>query len=369
MRFALSTILIAIAGILLGSRNPFLGLVTVSLQSLNFNSHYAGCRTLTFQKESVPQVTSTNRIESMSVARDVRQVFLAPEVLEGAGVRVRRSVGTPQLRNLSPFLLLDHLHAAGGAGFPDHPHRGQETIGYIISGTLDHEDFAGNRGTLRKGDLQFMTAGRGIMHSEMPRSDPDGSPSEGLQLWVDLPQHLKSCEPRYRDLRAAEIPNVDLDNGTVHIKVISGRSGGVDSVKDLSYTPVWYLDIAIKPGGKLEQALPVGWNAFAYVLSGAAQFGPEGKQQNVETYHNVVFEREGDVVNIAVPAAAEQSARLVLLAGQVLDQPIVQRGPFVLTNERDAQQAMMDFYTKSNGFERAADWESVISRESRAMRQ
>lgn len=207
------------------------------------------------------------------------------------------------------------------------------TITYLLQGGVDHEDFAGHRGTLEAGDLQFMTAGRGIVHAEMPKQNPDGSANVGLQLWVDLPKELKSCEPRYRDLRAKEIPFVDVDDGKVHIKVISGQSHGIDSVRDLAYTPVWILDIQIKPGGKVAQPLPSNWNAFAYVLEGDALFGGAERKRVVEQYHNVVLEQEGDVVNIEVDAGAEKSARVVLIAGTPLDQPIVQYGPFVVNSK------------------------------------
>lgn len=123
---------------------------------------------------------------NMSIPRTIRKAFLAIEQSEGAGARVRRSIGTPQLRNFSPFLMLDHFTIKPGAGFPDHPHRGQETITYLLKGAVDHEDFAGNAGTIDAGDLQFMTAGKGIMHAEMPRQNPDGSANVGMQLWVDL---------------------------------------------------------------------------------------------------------------------------------------------------------------------------------------
>ncbi|CAI4211776.1 unnamed protein product [Parascedosporium putredinis] len=212
---------------------------------------------------------------AMSTSRAIRKIFLAVEQAEGAGARVRRSIGTPQLRNFSPFLMLDHFSIKPGAGFPDHPHRGQETITYLLQGGVDHEDFAGNSGTIGPGDLQFMTAGRGIMHAEMPRQNVDGSANVGLQLWVDLPSELKLCEPRYRDLRASEIPEVTVDDDKVTIKIISGQSHGVDSVKDLAYTPVWILDVRVKPGGKVTQPLPEGWNAFAYMLEGGAWFGEE----------------------------------------------------------------------------------------------
>ncbi|KAK3387531.1 RmlC-like cupin domain-containing protein [Podospora didyma] len=298
----------------------------------------------------------------MSVARAIRKVFLAVEQAEGAGARVRRSVGTPSLRNFSPFLMLDHFSVKPGAGFPDHPHRGQETITYLLEGAVDHEDFAGNKGTIGPGDLQFMTAGRGIMHAEMPAQNADGSANVGLQLWVDLPKHLKMCEPRYRDLSASEIPTVDVDDGKVHVKVISGQSHGIDSVKDLAYTPVWILDIEIKPGGSIAQPLPEGWNAFGYVLEGSVLVGKPGNQTPVDQYHNVVFEPTGEAVFASVDAGAETSGRIVLIAGTPLDQKVVQYGPFVLNSQEEVYQAFMDYQTHTNGFERAKGWESEIGK-------
>ena len=298
----------------------------------------------------------------MSVPRAIRKVFLAVEQAEGAGARVRRSIGTPQLRNFSPFLMLDHFSIKPGAGFPDHPHRGQETITYLLTGGVDHEDFAGHKGTINPGDLQFMTAGRGIMHAEMPRQNPDGSANVGLQLWVDLPKALKKCEPRYRDLRAAEIPSVDADDGRVHVKVISGQSHGVDSVKDLAYTPVWILDVEIKPGGKVTQPLPEGWNAFAYTLEGQTIFGESGNQTTVDQYHNVVFEPAGEVIHAEVDGGTEKSSRFILVAGTPLDQEVVQYGPFVLSSKDEVYQAVMDYQTHSNGFERAKNWQSEIGK-------
>ncbi|KAK3297891.1 RmlC-like cupin domain-containing protein [Chaetomium fimeti] len=294
--------------------------------------------------------------------RLIRQTFLAAEQAEGAGARVRRSIGTPKLRNFSPFLMLDHFSVAPGAGFPDHPHRGQETITYLMDGAMDHEDFAGNRGRLGPGDLQFMTAGRGIVHAEMPVAREDGKPNVGLQLWVDLPERLKACEPRYRDLKAEEVPVVEVDGGRVRVKVISGQSHGVDSVKDLAYTPVWLLDVEVKPGGSIVQPLPEGWNAFAYTLEGEVLIGEAGNQRTVGAYHNVVFEGEGQAVYAAVDEGAEKSARFVIIAGTPLDQKVVQYGPFVLTSQEEVYKAFMDYQTHSNGFERADGWESEIGK-------
>ena len=294
--------------------------------------------------------------------RKIQKAFLAIEQSEGAGAKVRRSIGTPQLRNFSPFLMLDHFAIPPGAGFPDHPHRGQETITYLLSGAVDHEDFAGHKGTIEQGDLQFMTAGRGIVHAEMPRQNADGSPNVGLQLWVDLPKELKSCEPRYRDLRAQEVPEAEADDGKVKVKVISGRAYGTDSLKELAYTPVWLLDFTIKPGGKVKQALPKGWNAFAYLLKGTTIFSSDGVSRPVDQYHNVVFAKDGDSVQAEVEEGAEEESRFILIAGLPLDQPIVQYGPFVVTSRDEVIQAMTDYQTHSNGFERAYNWESEIGK-------
>lgn len=322
--------------------------------------------------EASPDINQTSKLDlppgtrlevtAMSVSRAIRKVFLAIEQAEGAGARVRRSVGTPSLRNFSPFLMLDHFSIKPGAGFPDHPHRGQETITYLIQGAVDHEDFAGNKGTINSGDLQFMTAGKGIVHAEMPRQNADGSANVGLQLWVDLPAALKMVEPRYRDLRASEIPKVTVDDGKVRIKVISGQSHGIDSVKDLAYTPVWILDLEVQPGGKVTQPLPEGWNAFAYVLEGQALIGEKSNQTVADQYHNIVFEPKGEVVHIEVDAGAEKAARLVLIAGTPLDQKVVQYGPFVLNSQEEVYQAFMDYQGQTNGFERAKNWESEIGK-------
>jgi quercetin 2,3-dioxygenase len=303
----------------------------------------------------------------MTTPRAIRFTFQAIEQSEGVGARVRRSIGTPKLRNLSPFLMLDHFTTYPGAGFPDHPHRGQETITYLMSGAVDHEDFAGNKGTIWPGDLQFMTAGRGIMHAEMPRDMGDGTPNVGMQLWVDLPENLKTVEPRYRDLRAKEIPQVETDNGKVQIKVISGRSHGVDSVRDLAYTPVWIFDVTLRPGGKITQELPKDWNAFAYTLSGVVSFANGAKSESMKTvtpYHNVVFENDGksDAVTAEVEEGASEEARFILFAGQPLDQQVVQYGPFVLNSREGVMEAMRDFQSHSNGFERAKGWRSEIGK-------
>lgn len=319
MKFFISSVLTCIAAALLFyadafnlhltsilQNTPFLNLLTTPNNQTTSNSSTPAFFGLSF---TPPSFFAPSNPANMSAPRAIRQAFLATEQSEGAGARVRRSIGTAQLRNFSPFLMLDHFTISPGAGFPDHPHRGQETITYLLHGAVEHEDFAGNKGTIEAGDLQFMTAGRGIMHAEMPRQNADGSANVGMQLWVDLPEKLKKCEPRYRDLRAAEIPNIDVDDGKVHIKIISGQSHGTDSVQELAYTPVWIFDVTIKPGGRVTQPLPTGWNAFAYTLAGATAFGVGGEQTTVGRYHNVVFEQKGDSVSAEVGEGEKEDGR------------------------------------------------------------
>jgi redox-sensitive bicupin YhaK (pirin superfamily) len=215
------------------------------------------------------------------------------------------------------------------------------------------------------------------MHAEMPHENPDGSPNVGMQLWVDLPEKLKMCEPRYRDLRASEIPSATVDDGKVTVKVISGQSHGVDSVRDLAYTPVWILDITLKPGGKITQELPKGWNAFAYTLNGTTTFGQEqtspasssplsssssSSPKTVGQYHNVVFDQAGDYVFASAPSDASEDSRFMLVAGLPLDQKVFQYGPFVLNTQEGVYQAMLDYQSSANGFERAKGWQSEIGK-------
>lgn len=289
----------------------------------------------------------------MSKSRTIFKSFYAAEQGEGAGAIVRRSIGVRQMRNFTPFLMLDHFNVSKGAGFPDHPHRGQETITLLMKGFMLHEDFTGASGILRPGDLQFMTAGKGAMHSEMPYS-PDGQAVEGLQLWVDLPKDLKYSEPRYRDLRSEEIP-VIKPNEKVTVKVISGRSYGAESMKNLAYTPVVYYDFTIKAVGAFEQDVPEDFNAFIYLLDGSLELNGESLQKFSATF----FNRDGKNIKGTVPDGSHD-AHFVLIAGKVLDQPVVQYGPFVVCSKDEVYQTFEDYQEAKNGFERSKNWHSKI---------
>ncbi|GME76548.1 unnamed protein product [Ambrosiozyma monospora] len=289
----------------------------------------------------------------MVALRSILKTIYAMEQAEGAGARVRRSIGTMNMRNFTPFLMLDHFNVSPEAGFPDHPHRGQETVTLLMKGQMLHEDFTGSQGVLSPGDLQFMTAGEGVVHAEMPFTE-DGSNVEGMQLWVDLPADLKHCKPRYRDLKAAEVPVVN-PNDKVQVKVISGKSYGVESVKDLAYTPMDYYHYTVQPGGEFVQELPEDFNAFLYILNGSLLLN----NQLVKEHHTTFFKRDGSAVSGSVPKDSK-TTDFVIIAGKALDQPIYQHGPFVETSKAGIYSAFMDYQMAMNGFERAKGWASEI---------
>ena len=207
-----------------------------------------------------------NAVAGARQRRVLKTVFSRAQA-EGMGATVRRSIGNAECRNFDPFLMLDEFSVAAPAGFPDHPHRGFETVTYMLSGaSFVHEDFKGHRGEIGVGDLQWMCAGRGIVHSEMPQSK---EPSHGLQLWVNLKGRDKMCEPSYQELVAKDVPLAigKGENEGVEVKVIAGTSLGIKS-PIYTRTPTMYLDITLQPGAALSQEVPSGWNAFVYTLSG-----------------------------------------------------------------------------------------------------
>lgn len=285
--------------------------------------------------------------------RSILKFFLAVEQSEGVGARVRRSIGTMNLRNFPPFLMLDHFNVnPKTGGFPMHPNSGQETITYITQGQMAHEDFTGSLGILSPGDLQFMTAGKAVVHSEMPVPQEDGSNCIGMQLWVDLPLELKECEPRYRDLRKLEIP-IATPNDKVTVNVISGESYGVGSVKDLAYTPVHYYHYTVKKSGEFEQKMPTNFNAFLYLMKGTLVVN----DTKIPEYNAVFFNRDGD----SIKGVASSDAEFIVVGGELFNQPIVQHGPFVALSREKIYEKFMSYQSANNGFENLRTWESLIS--------
>uniref|UniRef100_A0A3P9Q4S6 Pirin n=1 Tax=Poecilia reticulata TaxID=8081 RepID=A0A3P9Q4S6_POERE len=286
------------------------------------------------------------------IVRKLLKTVLSVEQAEGVGARVRRSIGRKELRNLDPFLMLDEFKVAKPAGFPDHPHRGFETVTYVLEGITAHEDFCGHSGRLTTGDLQWMTAGRGVVHAEMPVSE---EPVVGLQLWVNLRKQEKMIEPAYQELKSSEIPK--RSQGGVTVTVISGEALGAKS-KVYTRTPTLYLDFQLQAGAMHVQPVPsVKCLLFLFTYLYTFFKGPDQEQQPVESHHTVVF-GDGDCVKFENKGS--EVSHFVLVAGEPINEPVVQQGPFVMNTQEEIHQAMMDFQNGTNGFERAKNWRSKI---------
>jgi hypothetical protein len=271
--------------------------------------------------------------------REVTKVVPSMPTSDGAGVRLNRSLGTAALPMVDPFLMLDEFRSDDPndylAGFPDHPHRGFETVTYMLAGEMQHHDSAGNSGLLVGGGAQWMTAGRGLVHSEMPKQK-DGL-MWGFQLWVNLPRADKMKAPRYQDLSPDQIPEVEIQGAKV--RVVAGEVAGTRGpVEGIAVEPTM-LDIALKPGARFTQALPPEHGAFLYVFAGAAQVGPGGGIRVPRGAAAVLGEGE----SVTIEADADDGARVLLLAARPLNEPVARYGPFVMNTKQEIQQAIADY--------------------------
>jgi hypothetical protein len=259
------------------------------------------------------------------------------QVIEGAGVLLKRSIATRTLDYLDPFLLLDHFGSDDPAdylaGFPMHPHRGIETVTYMLFGEVDHRDSLGNQGRIHGGDIQWMTAGRGIMHEEMPK--PSQGKMEGFQLWVNLPARLKMTAPRYQDIASANIPEVNLPDG-VTVRLIAGHLGEKSGAVTDIYADPTYLDVSLPAGGTFAHEVPSGHNTFAYLFRGKAQFG---KPPTQAVAPQLVILGNGQQVLVQ---AREEEARFLLVSGQPLGEPIARYGPFVVNTRAEIEQTLKE---------------------------
>jgi len=275
-------------------------------------------------------------------SRPVTQIVAPEPVVEGAGVHLRRSIGTRELDHLDPFLLLDHFESVSPAdykaGFPYHPHRGIETVTIVRTGEVRHRDSLEHRGTIGAGDIQWMTSGSGIMHEEMPQVRPEGI--AGLQLWLNLPAREKMTRPKYRDLQADRLTESKLGEGA-NVRVIAGEASGGrlrGPVEGLAVAPQ-FLDVTLPPGTAFREAVPRGHTAFAYVDHGNLRFGPE--QAAAHGPALVVF-GDGDIVEASAGAGG---GRFLLAAARPLHEPIARYGPFVMNTRAEIEQALQDLRT------------------------
>ncbi|KAF9121096.1 hypothetical protein BGX30_002781 [Mortierella sp. GBA39] len=287
------------------------------------------------------------------LSRSIIKSILSKEQSEGVGAKIRRSIGRPELQNHDPFLMLDEFDSDPTGGFPDHPHRGFETVTYMIEGQVQHEDFAGHKGTIGPGDLQWMTAGRGIVHSEIPVKTE--ARIHGLQLWINLPKEHKMCEPQYQELRDAQIPRATPQDGVV-VKVIAGESYGVKS-QVYTRTPTMYLDFRMDKNKTVTQTIPTTFTGFIYMLKGKAYIGDKEFEGNA--HHTLTLSEDGaETVKIETK---DEDAHFVFIAGEPLKEPIVQHGPFVMNTEEEIYETFIDYQYAKNGFERARNWRSTIA--------
>jgi redox-sensitive bicupin YhaK (pirin superfamily) len=286
--------------------------------------------------------------------RPVRGIIQSTPTLEGAGVRLRRAFGFGNTEEFDPFLLLDDFRNENPedylAGFPWHPHRGIETITYVLAGTVEHGDSLGNRGALGAGDVQWMTAGSGILHQEMPKGDPVGR-MHGFQLWANLPAALKMTNPRYQDIAAKDIPAVTDDDGTT-VRVVCGDFWGVRGPVDGIAADPRYLDVSVPPSRTKTLRVELDRHAFAYVFEGSGSFrdsshpqvvptervGARGDAQGLDEVGNrslVLFDR-GDEVTVH---AGPEGIRFLLVSGRPLREPVAWRGPIVMNTQEELRQA------------------------------
>lgn len=273
--------------------------------------------------------------------RNVIDIIKPQTVIEGAGVKLKRSIATRTLDHIDPFLLFDHFGSDKPEdyikGFPMHPHRGIETVTYMINGKVNHKDTLGNSGSIGSGDVQWMTSGGGIMHAEMPQ--PQDGETVGFQLWINLPATLKMCRPRYQNIDSKQIPEVRRENG-VKIRLIAGELDGVRGAVSEIYADPTYLDVTIPAGGSFSDPIQKDHNVFAYVFEGRGAFGPpgNGKENSAGQPCLVVF-GPGDTVNART---LDQPVRFLLVAGKPLGEPIARYGPFVMNTQEEIQQALAD---------------------------
>ena len=280
-------------------------------------------------------------------SRTVAGVINSVETLEGAGFLVRRPFPKSSFSDFDPFLLLDelgpiNLKPGQAKGAPDHPHRGFETVSYVLDGRLEHKDSAGHAGLLNPGDVQWMTAGAGVVPSEMPESmfTQTGGRLHGIQLWVNLPQRDKMMPPRYQQIPATHIPVAQTEDRSVTVGVIAGEALGAKAVIQ-TRTPITYLHFTLQPGATIIQPVPKEYNAFVYVLEGSGLFGAEPAPG--DDGQMVLFSQDGEDVAISNPADAQRPLDLLLIAGVPLNEPVVRYGPFVMNTEAEIIQAIDDY--------------------------
>ena len=286
---------------------------------------------------------------SSSNNRSILKIVNSVQTAEGEGFLVNRAFPTNLLSDLDPFLLLDEIGPKDLApreakGAPDHPHRGFETVTYMLEGKFEHKDSRGNAGKLGPGDVQWMTAGAGVIHSEMPEKEfaQKGGRLHGFQLWVNLPRRDKTINPRYQDIPSLKIPVSHTADSLVMAKVIAGEALGVKTVIE-TRTPIMYIHFTLKPGASVTQPVPNEYNAFLYVIGGQGSIGSNKQEQLARRGQIVVFDKDGQEVEIKADNNTKSALDVLFIAGKPLNEPIVRYGPFVMNKKEEILEAITDY--------------------------
>ncbi len=313
-------------------------------ENINFNNSAIDAKVRT--ERSNPSQRDARKQTEPKI-RSISRIFNSVKTIEGEGFVVNRSFPTRSLSDLDPFQLLDEMGpmevAAGEAkGAPDHPHRGFETVTYMLEGSFEHKDSEGHSGKLNPGDVQWMTAGSGVIHSEMPGKDfvRAGGRMHGFQLWVNLPKQDKMIKPHYQEIPSFRIPVGRSADGRVTVKVIAGEALGAKAAIE-TRTPIMYLHYALQPETEVIQHVPSSYNAFAYVVKGEGIFGKKG--DSVRRGQIVEFLKDGDSVAISNPPRGGSPLELLLIAGVPLNEPVARYGPFVMNTPEEIDQALEDY--------------------------
>ena len=279
--------------------------------------------------------------------RSIKLVTKSNETPEGDGFVVHRCFPSGVIRNLDPFLLLDEMGPLDllpyeSKGFPEHPHRGFVTVTYMLDGRFEHKDSQGNSGKLGPGDVQWMTAGSGLVHSEMPEKEfaKNGGRLHGFQLWINLRKTDKWIKPDYQDVPSTRIPQVSTPDGKVSAKVIAGNYLDAKAVIN-TLTPILYLHFTLQPGAQVVQSVPENYNAFAYIINGKGLFGKD--ETAVGEKNLIVFENDGEIISIRESNDAKSPLDVLLIAGMPLNEPIVQYGPFVMNTREEIDKTLEDY--------------------------
>jgi redox-sensitive bicupin YhaK (pirin superfamily) len=295
---------------------------------------------------------SDNTFINNQVIRSISKIIKSEKTQDGEGVTLNRSFPNNYISEFDPFLLLDemgpmYIKPGMQKGFPNHPHRGFETVTYLLEGKFEHKDSQGHAGTISAGDVQWMTAGSGVIHSEMPEKEfsKNGGKLHGFQLWVNIPKNNKMMKPRYQEIPQSKIPTGTTKDGNVTVKVIAGESLGAKAVID-TITPIMYLHFKLKPGSRIVQPVSEDYSVFAYVIKGKGIFEQRSNDkvnQIIDKGNLVIFDKDGKQVYVRSVEDSKDPLELLLIGGIALGEPIARYGPFVMNTQQEIYQALEDY--------------------------